>query len=122
MSKEHQLPNGQKIITQLNSLKVKKKFNEELTLFYPGAPDEITRVKAESAINNAIEQLISLSNEKITEQQFWSVLESTARQLSDMDSEEIDRGFKYFEEIMDIYNIESSDGRLNEWRYGLDSI
>jgi len=37
-----------------------------------------------------------------------------------MDSEEKDRALSYMEEIMDIYGIESSDGRLNKLRYGFD--
>ena len=32
----------------------------------------------------------------------------------------MDRGLSYMEEIMDIYKIESSEGRLNEWRYGFE--
>ena len=48
------------------------------------------------------------------------ILETTARRLSEMDSEEMDRGLAYMEEIMDIYGIKSSGGRLNEWRYGFD--
>ncbi|ELJ8549638.1 DUF4844 domain-containing protein [Vibrio cholerae] len=32
----------------------------------------------------------------------------------------MDRSLSYMEEIMDIYGIESSGGRLNTWRYGFD--
>lgn len=32
----------------------------------------------------------------------------------------MDRGLTYMEELMDIYGIESFDGRLNIWRYGFD--
>ena len=34
--------------------------------------------------------------------------------------EECDRLLHYMEEIMDITSITSSDGLLNEWRYGFD--
>jgi hypothetical protein len=36
------------------------------------------------------------------------------------DSEERDRACTYIEQIMDILDIESSDGLLSTWRYGFD--
>ncbi len=114
------LPKGPEIISALEALKDQKKFVEDMSQFYPGAPNEITQVKAEKIINDALLKLIKTSNDGITEVKFWLVLESAARLLSNMDSEEIDRGLKYIEEIMDIYGIESSEGRLNKWRYGFD--
>ncbi len=33
---------------------------------------------------------------------------------------EQDRVLLYFEQIMDIAGIQSSDGMLNDWRYGFD--
>ena len=88
--------------------------------FYPGAPDELTRLQAELVINTAISSILKASKTEISEDTFWGILEVAARTLSLMDSEEMDRGLTYFEQIMDIFEIASSGGRLNEWRYGFD--
>jgi hypothetical protein len=104
----------------LEELKSRKKFVQDDSFLYPGAPDETTRIQAENAINNAISELIGASEHAFTKEMFWSISERAARRLSEMDSEEMDRGFVYMEEIMDILGIESSGGRLNKWRYGFD--
>jgi hypothetical protein len=97
---------------------LQKKFTDDSTLFYPGAPDESARVAAEEIINAALTKLIESPDNKLSEKEFWLILEVAARLLDVMDSEEMERGLTYMEEIMDIYKIESSDGRLNKWRYG----
>ena len=107
-------------IRQLKTLLEQKKFVESSVYFYPGAPDELTRLQAELVINAAIVSILKASGSEISEDRFWGVIEIAARALSSMDSEEMDRGFTYFEQIMDIFEIASSGDRLNEWRYGFD--
>lgn len=114
------LSNGSDVKRALQELKAQKKFIKNSTLLYFGAPDEATRVIAEKAINSALISLIESQPNNFTENEFWLILEGAAKQLSQMDSEEMDRGLSYMEEIMDIYKIESSNGRLNEWRYGFE--
>jgi hypothetical protein len=101
---------------------LQKKFTDDSTLFYPGAPDESARVAAEEIINAALTKLIESPDNKLSEKEFWLILEVAARLLDVMDSEEMERGLTYMEEIMDIYKIESSDGRLNKWRYGFEPV
>ena len=109
------------VIKLLEALKAKKKFTKDSALVYFGAPNEPDRVKAEGIINEALSRIIEGASSKgITEKQFWKELEIAAKQLSDMDSEEMDRGLSYMEDIMDIFGIKSSGGRLNKWRYGFD--
>ena len=118
MKEEQSLEFGPKISSQLESLLSEKKFVEDFSLGYPGAPSEEIRIQAESIINKLINRLISASNKRANVGFLWQKMESASRELSELDSEELDRGFSYFESIMDIYSIESSEGRLNEWRYG----
>ena len=114
------LSNGSEVKEALRELKSQKKFLANLALFYPGAPDELIRIEAENVINSALVKLIESPSDSFTENEFWLTLKVAAKQLAKMDSEEMDRGLSYMEEIMDIYKIESSDGRLNEWRYGFE--
>jgi hypothetical protein len=114
------LSSGIDVNESLEQLKLQKKFTDDSTLFYPGAPDESARVAAEEIINAALTKLIESPDNKLSEKEFWLILEVAARLLDVMDSEEMERGLTYMEEIMDIYKIESSDGRLNKWRYGFE--
>ncbi len=114
------LPKGNDIKTELLKLRSEKKFVEDMKELYPGAPDEQTRVAAEIIINATIDNLINYSNKELTEAEFWKILKHSATQFSIMDSEEMEQGLYYMEKIMDIYKIESSNGRFNEWRYGFD--
>ena len=107
-------------VSQLEALLEEKKFVESSVYFYPGAPDEVTRLQAELVINAAIVSVLKVSESEISEDEFWGIIEVAARALSVMDSEEMDRGFTYFEQIMDVFEIASSGGRLNQWRYGFD--
>jgi hypothetical protein len=114
------LSSGIDVNESLEQLKLQKKFTGDSTLFYPGAPDQSDRVAAEEIINAALTKLIESPDNKLSEKEFWLILEVAARLLDVMDSEEMERGLTYMEEIMDIYKIESSDGRLNKWRYGFE--
>jgi hypothetical protein len=107
-------------VSHLEALLEEKKFVESSVYFYPGAPDEVTRLQAELVINAAIVSILKASESEISEEAFWDIIEVAARAFSVMDSEEIDRGFTYFEQIMDVFEIASSGGRLNQWRYGFD--
>ena len=120
MKTQNMFTNGPERIEALERLKQERKFEEDIAHFYPGAPDEEIRAKAEGIINDTLTDLIKIPEQKMSEKEFWKILETAARRLSKMDSEDIDRGLAYMEEIMDIYGIESSEGRLNIWRYGFE--
>ncbi|WP_158527363.1 DUF4844 domain-containing protein [Pelagibaculum spongiae] len=107
-------------IQALQVLRQQEKFIEDKQLFYSGAPDEATRKKVEAIINKTLYFLIAAKSEQFTEAQFWAVLEFVASQFASMDSEEMDRALGYMEQMMQIVGIESSQGRLNEWRYRFD--
>ncbi len=117
---ESVLENSPEVIASLESLEARDKFYADMSSFYPGAPSESLRLKAETILNRAIDSLIKFGKPGPSEEQFWQVMETAAKDYADMDSEEIDRALSYMEEIMDIYGIQSSGGRLNQWRYGFD--
>ena len=112
------LPCTPQVVTALEGLKLEKKFTEDAARFYPGAPNEVVRVQAQEIVDRAIGVLLFETTGGLSEDRLWMVLESAARQLAALDSEEQDRGFAYLEEIMAMLGVESSEGRLNGWRYG----
>ncbi|HGF7528445.1 TPA: DUF4844 domain-containing protein, partial [Vibrio cholerae] len=112
--------NSPERLEKLDKLLIEKKFTSDEELSYPGAPSEEVRVICEQAMNVVIQALIDTPEEGITENEFWGLLEKASKLYKQFDSEEMDRSLSYMEEIMDIYGIESSGGRLNTWRYGFD--
>jgi hypothetical protein len=114
--------NNAQRLQKLDKLLAEKKFTADEKILYPGAPSEEIRATCEQAMNIVIKALIDIPETGITEGEFWGLLEKAAKVYKLFDSEEMDRGLTYMEEIMDIYGIESSGGRLNTWRYGFDPV
>jgi len=114
------LINTSKIIEKLDHLKSRQKFEGGESVFYPGAPSEEIRVIAQSAINELISNLIAAPEEELNHEYVFSKFQEAASAFQSMDSEELERGLEYMEEIMEIYGIESSNGLLNNLRYGFD--
>jgi len=112
--------NNSKSISALKELLAKEKFYIDNSTQYPGAPSEEIRLLSQQVIDAIITALIEMPKEGLSKVQFWGLLEQGAMFYQRLDSEEMDRGLTYMENIMDIYGIESSDGRLNIWRYGFD--
>lgn len=106
----------------LQSLRAEKKFQEDEEDMYPGAPDEETRLRCEGAINQMIDALIQGLPKQSTTAFVLSEFEKHLNLLSDEDTEEREMACVYCERIMNILDIESSEGLLNTWLYGFDPM
>lgn len=107
-------------ISELGDFLAQKKFIEDSALMYPGAPSEPVRASAELIINDLASRLIVGAPDNPTKAYVLGQFELSLIQLESFDSEERDRALSYLEKIMDILRIESSDGLLNNWRYGFE--
>ncbi|MEC4087035.1 DUF4844 domain-containing protein [Pseudoalteromonas rubra] len=117
---EMPLTNSEGILRGLKELKSQPKFGPSNETLYPGAPNEIIRVRAETAINALIDSFIQAKAEDLSKSYVLEKFAISSGPFHKMDSEEMDRALTYMEEIMDIYGIESSDGMLNKIRYGFN--
>jgi Domain of unknown function (DUF4844) len=102
----------------LSKFIAKKKFVAEGT--YPGATNEADRKKYEATVNELARRLLKLRPEEQTKTSVLNQFKPTMNAFEQADSEERDRFLNYLEDLMGIFNIESSDGLLNKWRYGFD--
>lgn len=107
-------------ITKLKEFRHKKKFLADDRLLYPGAGSEATRILLESKINELADRLISGIAINPRKSFVMDQFRVTLAQCVEFDTENRERICSYMEEIMDILGIESSDGLLNRWMYGLD--
>lgn len=96
----------------------KKKFIEEG--FYRGATNERDRLRYEAQVNELARSLSRLPAEKQTKAVVLGMFRLTMAEFEGAGSQERDRFLGYLEELMDIFGVESSDGLLNNWRYGFD--
>jgi len=108
------------VILALRQFRDLKKFSANEALFYSGAPNEAIRIEAENKLNNMIDYLLEHIAKNPTMDFVLKQFEIMLKGFTNYDSEEMDRICTYCEEVMDIFNIESSDGLLMKWRYGFD--
>jgi hypothetical protein len=104
----------------LAQLKSVPKFQRDDTNMYPGAATEKDRLRLEHAINELIDNLLANDVASLDKPTVLKQFKTTLNKLELDDSEDQERVCYYLENIMDIFQIESSDGLLNNWRHGFD--
>lgn len=116
----HRLAITEATFSQLRGFRAEPKFHEDLPAFYPGAPNENIRERCELKLNGLLDRLIEGLPKNPTRNYVLKEFRSTLNLFEVEDSEERDRIALYLERIMVIVGVESSDGLLNKWRYGVD--
>lgn len=101
----------------------KKKFIEED--FYPGLADETIRPVLEKFINQAAVDFENVSgSSNPTDGKYQEKIRTGLSRFENvkfnLDTEDRERVCYYFEELMDIVGLESSNGQLNNFMYGFD--
>jgi hypothetical protein len=106
-----------KILSDLREFRRELKF-EDGGIYH--APSEAVRIAAAAHLNELLDRLVASVAAHPTKAFVLSEFRRTLAEFDSSDSEERDRLLAYLERIMDIVGIESSDGLLNDWRYGFD--
>ncbi|MBK0380558.1 DUF4844 domain-containing protein [Mucilaginibacter segetis] len=107
----------------LKKFKLKEKFVEDSTIFYPGIGDPKLRPILTQKINAAADDFEKVTKkDKTTAKDFQQKIKTGLERFSDinLDTEDRERICFYFEELMDIVGLQSSDGLLNTFMYGFD--
>jgi len=106
------------ILQRLSVLRSEPKFSQES--FYPGAPTEEIRLKAQREVNAMLDRLPAGLRESPQKSYVLSEFLEMLKAFEHEDAEEREHACTYCERVMDILGIESSDGVLNTWLYGFD--
>nr|WP_293304051.1 DUF4844 domain-containing protein [Allomuricauda sp.] len=101
----------------------KEKFVEED--YYPGISEEEMRPIFTEKINLAASDFQNIAeSENPTNEKYLEAIKTGLSRFSDvyldLDTEDRERVCVYFEELMDIVGLESSNGQLNMFMYGFD--
>jgi len=102
---------------------VKKKFEKEN--YYSGVSNENLKSNLTEKVNQVALDFKSIaeSNEPTDEKYIEKIrigLSNFEEVYMDLDTEDRERVCTYFEELMDIVSLKSSNGQLNKFMYGFD--
>ena len=101
----------------------KEKFNKDEVLLYPGLKDNSLKYSLTNEINRIAETFKLIQTSKKNAEKFYQIaIEIGIKSISnyDLDTEDRTRVANYIEELMDIVELESSNGILNNYVYGFD--
>lgn len=104
---------------------LKEKFAPDSNTFYPGLANPAMKTVLTEKINKAANDFktVALSNTP-TDEKYQEQIKIGLNRFSDLyldlDTEDRERICYYFEELMDIVGLESSDGHLNDFMYNFD--
>jgi len=117
------LPTPDRAMEAFEAFKQKEKFVADQHSFYPGPGDPAQLPRLIKLMNLAADDFQKVATadnptDKKYQQQIGIGLSRFTPLL--LDTEDQEAVCYYFEELMDIVGLESSDGQLNEFRYGFD--
>ena len=112
-------------MTKFEDFKNKEKFVQDDKLFYPGIGDLTLKPILTKKINLAGEDFKTIANKgTVSDKEYQAVIKDGLGRFAELylqlDTEDRERICSYFEELMDIVGLESSDGHLNNFMYGFD--
>jgi hypothetical protein len=105
-------------IEQLKQFRSEVKFHPDSKTFYPGTRNEVLRLSLENFVNGVIDLIIPTIDQHPQKSSVLSIFKASLLSLDKLDSEEKDQLLHYFNRIMQILGVQSSNELLNVWRYG----
>ncbi|KQO33166.1 hypothetical protein ASF10_19015 [Flavobacterium sp. Leaf82] len=112
-------------MNKFEEFKSKEKFVTDNVIFYPGIGDPKLKPILTDKINLASDDFkkVAQSNHS-SDEDYQNAIKIGLKRFStiylDLDTENRERICSYFEELMDIVGLESSDGQLNNFMYDFD--
>ncbi len=112
-------------MTAFDNFIKQKKFYEDYRIAYPGIADSSLRSVYTEKINRAAEDFREVAmSPNPTKQAYLDKIKTGLARFNDTyvkyDTEDAERVCHYFEELMQIVGVDSSDGILNNYLYGFD--
>jgi len=120
--KQEKIITTSKTMDKLEVFRAKEKFVTDTALFYPGVADQTLKPVLTAKINSAADDFKALVQKgDATEKEYHEKIIAGLQRFNDvyydLDTEDRERICHYFEELMDIVGLKSSDGLLNEFNY-----
>ena len=119
-----QIKTPENAMSKFKEFKRKEKFVPDKQIFYPGIGDLTQKPILTEKINLVADDFEKVAKSgNATDKDYQNAIKIGLERFKGMyiDSENQERICYYFEELMDIVELESSDGQLNNFRYGFDA-
>lgn len=112
-------------MTKFEEFEVKEKFLQDDALFYPGIANLELKPILTEKINLSAKDFKEIAIKgNATDKEYQNAIKIGLERFSeiyiDLDTEDRERICGYYEELMDIVGLESSDGSLNNFMYDFD--
>jgi len=122
---QEQIKTPKDAMNKFKIFKANEKFIEDNKIYYPGIGDPKLKPILTEKINLAAEDFEKVAkSENATDKDYQNAIKKGLQRFADIyieiDTEDRERICSYFEELMDIVGLESSDGQLNNFMYGFD--
>ncbi|MGE9310817.1 DUF4844 domain-containing protein [Niabella sp. CJ426] len=116
--------NKQNIINSLEEFSKVPKFEADEVLFYDGLADDELRLLLNNVINESANEFIDIVNMDGKGSDYLQVMTNGLKKIDEakllLDTTDREMVCSYYENLMDIVGLESSEGLLNTWLYGFD--
>lgn len=109
------------IIGKLELFIKEKKFQPDEALLYPGINSKTLKAKLTELINESAKDFIQLATSGSSDENYQAKIKTGLERFnayySELSSEDLDRIYHYFEQLIDIVGLKNSGGHLKKWRY-----
>lgn len=122
---QRQIKTPENTMTKFEVFKNEEKFLPDDRLFYPGIGDPKLKPILTDKINLSADDFKRLADKgTATDKEYQDAIKKGLERFAEiylkLDTEDRGRICHYYEELMNIVGLESSDGHLNNFMYGFD--
>jgi hypothetical protein len=110
------------VINSLESFIKEKKFLPDAVIMYPGITNKTLKTKLTELINESAKDFLEVATGSPSDQSYRAKIKLGLGRFdpyfNELSSEDLDRVYKYYLQLIDIVGLKNSDDQLKKWRYG----
>lgn len=111
------------LITSKLELFIKeKKFQADEALLYPGINSKPLKNKLTELINESAKDFLLVATSQPSDENYQNKIKSGLLRFdpyfSELSSEDLDRIYRYYEQLFEIVGLKNTGNHLKKWRYG----
>jgi len=114
--------NSSVVLNKLESFIKEKKFQADETLMYPGINSKPLKTKLTDLINESARDFMQLASANANDEAYQSKIKSGLERFdvyyTELASEDLDRIYQYYEQLINIVGLKDQGIHLKKWRYG----
>lgn len=109
------------ITNKLESFIKEKKFQPDEVLMYPGVNSKPLKIKLTELINESAKDFMQVATSNPTDENYQAKIKAGLERFnsyfSELSSEDLDRIYHYYEQLIEIVGLKNPGNYLKKWRY-----